>query len=174
MQVNITARHIEVNDDFKSYVTDKLDKLERYSNKIEEARAIFFVEKQNHVSEIVLTGKRFRITSTEKDEDLRTSFDLSISSAEKQLKKVRDKVKDHKIKRFIEGVKRITKKKKRTEITPNIIKMDSLAKKPMSPEEAALELEVFNQNFMVFRNSTTDEINVLYHRNDGNYGLIES
>ena len=174
MQVNITTRHIEVNDDFKSYVTDKLDKLERYSNKIEEAKAIFSVEKQNHVSEIVLTGKRFRITSTEKDEDLRTSFDLSISSAEKQLKKVRDKVKDHKIKRFIEGVKRITKKKKRTEITPNIIKMDSLAKKPMSPEEAALELEVFNQNFMVFRNSTTDEINVLYHRNDGNYGLIES
>ena len=174
MQVNITTRHIEVNDDFKSYVTDKLDKLERYSNKIEEAKAIFSAEKQNHVSEIVLIGKGFRITSTEKDEDLRTSFDLSISSAEKQLKKVRDKVKDHKIKRFIEGIKRITKKKKRTEITPSIIKMDSLAKKPMSPEEAALELEVFNQNFMVFRNSTTDEINVLYHRNDGNYGLIES
>ena len=118
MQVNITTRHIEVNDDFKSYVTDKLDKLERYSNKIEEAKAIFSAEKQNHVSEIVLTGKRFRITSTEKDEDLRTSFDLSISSAEKQLKKVRDKVRIIKLRGLLRVLSGLLKRRKELKLLP--------------------------------------------------------
>jgi len=173
MQINITARGIELEDSFKAYVNEKLQKLNHYTDKVKEARVVFSSEKFNQISEITLTGKRLRLASIEKDQDLKTSFDMCAQSAEKQLRKIREKVKDHKIKKFFRGFGRISKKRQDAQLQPTIIKMESFATKPMSPEEAALELEAFKKEFVLFRNAADDNINVLYRRNDGNYGLIE-
>jgi putative sigma-54 modulation protein len=174
MQVNTTARHIEIDDNLKSYANNKLEKLEKYSHSIEEARVIFQKEKFYHITEIILTGKGFRIAAIEKDHDIKASLDLCIANAQKQLNKVREKVKRRKVRSFFEGFN-IFRKNKKELLSPkgNIVKVESFAIKPMSAEEAALELEAFNKEFVVFHNAEDNSINVLYRRKNGDYGLIQ-
>ncbi|MFC1807341.1 ribosome hibernation-promoting factor, HPF/YfiA family [Candidatus Omnitrophota bacterium] len=175
MQVTITARHLDVSDDIKAYVDEKLLKLGKYNSKTEEARVIFSAERFNYISEITLTGKHLRLVAVEKDEDLKASFDKSFSNAEKQLKKFRSRVKKHRALNFIESLKRISRRKPRVSSSlPTIVKSNAIADKPMSAEEAAMELELFKREFIVFRNAADERINVLYRQKDGNYGLIES
>jgi putative sigma-54 modulation protein len=174
MQVNITARHIEIDDNLKTYANGKLEKLEKYNHSIEEARAIFQKEKFYHITEITLTGKGFRIAAIEKDQDIRASFDLCITNAQRQLKKVREKTKRKKVGYFFEGLNIFRKKRKGLlRAKGNIVKIESFAIKPMSAEEAALELEAFNKDFVVFHNAEDNGINVLYKRKNGDYGLIQ-
>lgn len=174
MQINITARRVGITEPFKILVNEKLAKLTRHSSKIEEARAVFSLEKFNYISEIVLTGKSFRMASIEKDTDIRSSFERSITNIERRLKKFRGKIRERSIKGFGRGLNRIRAKREKGQVAaPAIIKTDSFAPKPMSPEDAASELEMFERDFVVFRNSRTEDVNVLYRRKDGNYGLIE-
>jgi putative sigma-54 modulation protein len=174
MQINITARHMEIDNELKGYINNKLEKLEKYNDKTENARVVFEKEKFNYITEITLTGKGFRIAAVEKNQDIRSSFDLCLSNAQSQLKKTREKVREIKVKRFFESFG-LFKRKKRKLLSPagSIVKTESFATKPMSPEEAALELDAFNKVFIVFRNSSNDKLNVLYKRKDSNYGLIE-
>jgi putative sigma-54 modulation protein len=173
MQVNITARRINISEQLKLYINEKLSKLNKYSTKIEEARVVFSLEKFNYISEIILTGKNFRMVATEKNEDLQSCFDKAASNIEEQLKKFRARAKEHKVKNLFDSLKKFSLKKKQKPSAPYIIKTDSYVTKPMSQEEAVSELELFDRQFMVFRNSDDDKVNVLYRRNDGNYGLIE-
>jgi putative sigma-54 modulation protein len=174
MQVNITARHMELENSLKAYANDKLEKLEKYNYLIEEARAIFQKEKFYHITEITLTGKGFRITAIEKDQDIKASFDLCVTNAQKQLKKAKEKVKRIKVRGFFEGINIFRRKRKKL-LRPkgNIVKVESFAIKPMSPEEAALELEAFNKEFVVFHNAEDNSVNVLYRRKNKDYGLIQ-
>lgn len=175
MQLNITARHVELDDDFKAYVNDKIIKLDRYASKIENARVVFSKESINYVSEITLTGRGIRIVAEEKDRDIRTSFDFCLSDIEKQLKKLRGKTKSHRIKNFFQAFRLFSgRRKELPKPEASIIKAESFATKPMSAEEAALELEALDRNFIVFHNSADNKVNVIYKRKDGNYGLIET
>ncbi len=175
MQVDITARHLEIDDTFKAYANEKINKLSKYTKSIESVRIVFSAEKLDTISEIIITGKNMRITASGREQDIRASFDLCFASIEKQLKKVRGKIKHHKIKRFLEGFRRFSgKRHPLPEPKASIIKTESFARKPMSAEEAALELDAFDKEFIVFRNSEDDKINVIYKRKDGNYGLIET
>jgi putative sigma-54 modulation protein len=174
MQISITARRIGLAEPFKMLVNEKLTKLTRHSSKIEKARVVFSLEKFNYISEIVLTGKNFNMASIEKDTDIKSSFDKSVTNIEKRLRKFRGKIRERSMKGFSPGLSKIRPKRdKRVVAAPAIIKTDSFAPKPMSPEDAASELEMFERDFVVFRNSRTEDVNVLYKRKDGNYGLIE-
>jgi len=175
MQVSITARHIDLDESFKLYVNDKINKLSRYNEKAEEAHVVFSHEKFNYITEVILTGKRFRMTAKKKNEDLRASFDKTVASAEKQLRKFRTRVKEHRVVKIFGNIRKLSfKKSKLEQQTPEIIQSDIVPSKPMSPEEAAMELEVFKKEFLAFRNAETDELNVLYRRKDGNYGLVQA
>jgi putative sigma-54 modulation protein len=176
MQVHITARHIGFDDNLKIYVNNKLGKLERYNYPIEEVRAVFQKEKFYHITEITLTGKGLRITAFEKDQDMKASFDLCLANAQKQLKKAREKVKRRKVRGFFEVLNVFKKNKNKLPMPKgNIVRVESFAIKPMSAEEAALELEAFNKEFIVFHNAAEADngINILYRRKDGDYGLIQ-
>jgi len=174
MQIDITARHLQLDDDFKVYINEKIKKLAKYASKIESARVIFSIEKLNNITEITLTGKGFRLVAVERDQDVKVSFDICLTNIEKQLKRTRGKVKNHKVKTFFEGLRRFSGKRRELPAPDApIIRIESFATKPMSPEEAALELTAFNKDFIVFRNSVDDKVSVLYKRKDGNYGLIE-
>ena len=175
MQIDITARHIQLADDFKSYINEKIEKLAKYASKIESARAIFSTEKFNNITEITLTGREFRLVAIERDQDIKVSFDICLVNIEKQLKRTRGKVKNRKIKKLFDGFRRFSGNK-RGQVEPDaaIVRVESFATKPMSPEEAALELKAFNKEFILFRNSVDDNVCLLYKRKDGKYGLIES
>jgi putative sigma-54 modulation protein len=166
---------MELKESFKVYVNDKLEKLEKYSDKIEEARGVFQKEKFNYITELNLTGKKFHIVAIEKNQDIKASFNLCLSNVQAQLKKARERLKSRKMKIFFRSLQPF-RKKKRLLLSPqgSIIKTESFAIKPMSPEEAALELEAFKKVFIAFHNAKDNNLNVLYKRKDGNYGLIEA
>jgi len=174
MQVNITVRHVEIDNNLKPYMNEKLEKLKKYNNAIEEARAILDKEKFNFTSEITLSGRGFRVVAFEKDQDMKACFDLCLTNAQNQLKKIREKEKSKKLRGFFSSLK-VFKRDKKQLISPkgSIVRVESFAVKPMSPEEAALELEAFNKEFIVFRNSSDNNVNVLYKRKNKDYGLIE-
>ncbi len=174
MQINITARHLQLDDDFKVCINEKIKKLAKYASKIESARVIFQTEKFNNITEITLTGKGFRLVAVERDQDIKVSFDICLTNVEEQLKRTRGRVKNHKMRKFFESFRRFSGKRRELPVPDaSIIRIESFATKPMSPEEAALELAAFNKDFIVFRNSVDDKASVLYKRKDGNYGLIE-
>ena len=175
MQIGITARRVKLSEQFKVLVNEKLARLARYASKIEEARAIFSLERFNYITEIALTGKRIRIAASGKDRDMRASFDEAVMSLEKRLKKFRGKIKEHNSNNKEQAQIDEFALKKLNEETPapRIIKTDILVKKPMLPEDAAAELDLFNKEFLVFINSDNDKVNILYRRKDGDYGLIE-
>ena len=173
MQINITARHIQLDDNLRHHINEKIEKLTKYAGKIESAKVIFSIEKFNNITEIILVGRGFRLVAMERDQDINVSFDICLTNIEKQLKRASSKVTSHKIKRFFTGFRRLSGKRRELPVPDAaIIMTESFATKPMSPEEAALELKVFHRNFIAFRNSADDKVNVLYKRKDGNYGLI--
>jgi putative sigma-54 modulation protein len=165
---------VELDNGMKAYINDKLSRLAKYNNSIEDTRAVFQKEKFIHITEITVTGRGFRIAAVEKDQALKASFDLCLANAQKQLKKARAKAKGRRIRDIFYGINVFRKSENRLpKPCGNIVKVESFAAKPMSPEEAALELEAFGKQFVVFHNASDNSMNVLYKRKNGDYGLIQ-
>ncbi|MFA5069602.1 MAG: ribosome-associated translation inhibitor RaiA [Candidatus Omnitrophota bacterium] len=174
MQVNITARHMELDSDLKAYINVKLSRLTKYNDSIEDVRVIFQKEKFFYIAEIAFIGRGFRIAAVEKDQALKASFDLCLTNAQKQLKKIRAKTKSRRIRDIFDGINVFNRQRRRLpKPKGDIVRIESFALKPMSVEEAALELEAFDKQFVVFHNATDNSVNVLYKRKNGDYGLIQ-
>ena len=181
MQITVVGRHFEISEPIKKYVDKKILKLEKFDSKIKGAHVILEVQKISHLAEVTLFLKDFKLTATEESRDMYASVDKAVDSLQKQLLKLRDRIKDHRArnapKRFAffdkflkgghSGEKPVAEKK------ANVIKRE-FQPKPMSLDEACMELEIFKDNFLVFRNANTEQINVVYKREDGDYGLIEA
>ena len=96
MQVSITGRHVNVTDNIKAHIDDKLERSLAMFPRIESVRVILALEKHNNVAEIVVqASSHIRVSSTEKSENMYDAIDRSIEHAERQLRKHRDKVQDH-------------------------------------------------------------------------------
>jgi len=177
MRIAVVGRHFDVTEPIKKYVDGKLLKLDRYAKNIKEANAILEVQKFRHIAELTLSLKQAKLTATEESEDMYVSIDKAVDSLHKQLLKFRERAKEHKARKispktlfgflFQGRSGKAYDKDKR----PNVITR-RFQSKPMSIEEASLELDLFKDDFLVFRNSETDMINVIYKREDGDYGLI--
>jgi putative sigma-54 modulation protein len=103
---------------------------------------------------------------------MKASIDLLVEKLERQARRYRDKRRrghgrgNHE--QPVEGIPVVP-----DEETPVIVKTKQFAVKPMTPEEAVLQLELVGHDFFVFQNADTNDVNVVYRRRDGNYGLIE-
>ena len=173
MEILITGRNIGLDDSLKEYVNKKMSKLQRLYNNILECEVILEEEKLRKNVEVILHIKGNRLVAKESSGDIYASIDNASDNIKTQLRRLRDKATDSKrhrsvLDRFVMPVFR--RKRSSGEIIPT----DDFASKPMSPEEAKLEVEVLGKNFIVFKNADSGKVNVLYKRNDGNYGLIES
>ena len=93
MNIDITGRHYQVSDMLKQYTQDKMDRLDKYSLKIESAHVIFKSEKVNQTCELVLLGKNLRLTATETTKAMQASLDAAVSNLENQLRRYHEKIK---------------------------------------------------------------------------------
>jgi putative sigma-54 modulation protein len=135
---------------------------------------VLTVEKFRHQADITLSVNGTRIKAFEETGDMYSAIDQVMDKVEKQLKRHLSKIRD----RRSEGGRQEGLVEEGAGEAPSpeeepIIEVEKLEAKPMDPEEAAMQLGFSNQEFMVFRNAKTNEINVLYRRKDGNLGLIE-
>jgi len=177
MNIQITARNIDLTDAIRSYAEKKVSKLEKYFDHITEASVLLEVQKNVHTVEILLSAKGVFMKGLEKSEDLYASIDLASDKIEKQLVKYKEKLRD----------KKIHDKDYQTPLRLNVLDSQSVEDsetriiiskdipvKPMDPEEAVMQMDLLNKSFFVFRNSDSNEVAVVYQRDDGNIGLIES
>ena len=174
MQTSVTFKNIDSSDHLKSYVMDKLDRFDRLLDNPAEANVVLRVEKFRHIAEISVSGDRMNINGKEETEDMYSAIDMVLDKLEEQIKKSKQKVRDRrgrggaKVDSAPVGFDYAGAVEDDAEI---IVK--TLEYKPMDAEEAVMQLDLADDSFIVFTNARTDQINVVYRRNDGHYGLIQ-
>lgn len=172
MRFTISGKNIEVTDGLRSAVTDKLGKLERYFTPETEIIVTMSVEKERQKIEVTIPVKGNIIRSEQVSNDMYVSIDLVEEIIERQLKKYKTKLVDQ-----AQGALSFSEAYMEEEAEePEAIRIERtkrFAVKPMDPEEACIQMELLGHSFFVFRNADTDEVNVVYKRKGGTYGLIE-
>lgn len=174
MQVNITARHLELTQSLADYVRKKVERCERFFDNLVWAQTILSVEKYRQVAEIVIHAGKTTFRSKDESIDLYAAIDLALAKMEKQLKKYKEKAKLHRkgkansaaatapgITAIEAGDRRLITEVKRFDV------------KPTSIPEAISEMELMGYTFYMFLNADTSRINVVYQRDNGSYGLLE-
>ena len=174
MQTSVTFKNIDPSDHLKAYVRDKLDRFDRFLDNPAEANVVLSVEKFRHIAEINITGDRLKINGKEETNDMYSAIDMVMGKLEKQIKKSKQKIRERrgrggaKVDTAAGGFDYARPVDDEAEI---IVK--TLEYKPMDAEEAVMQLDLADDKFIVFTNARTDQINVVYRRNDGHYGLIQ-
>jgi len=177
MQINVTFRHMEASGPVRSYVEEKLGRVKKYIDEPIDAQAVLSVEKKiRHKAEVSLVAKGITIKASEETNDMYAAIDSVIDKLERQLRRYKEKIKKHKP---ISGPERMVEKSvvaaesiEEGSGEPVIIRSQSFPVKPMSVEEAVMQMDLLHKDFLVFTDAGTDDINVVYRRKDGNYGLI--
>ena len=171
MNIIVTGRHLEVTPALKKYAEEKIRKFIRYLSNISEAIVTLSVEKYRHKVEVLLKVNGVLIQAEGITGEIYSSIDEVVEKLERQVKKYKEKLVSH---RKGEGKAGDTQLwSTAAEETGRIIKNKKFELKPMSPDEAAMQMELLDKNFFVFTNDSSGNINVIYRRNDGNFGLIE-
>jgi len=160
MRLQVKGKNLDVSDSIRSYAEDKLRKLERQLADPTQIELELSVERNpsisaNHVAEATIWTKGPTLRAREASADMRASIDQLVDKLERQVQRYRQK------------------RRRRTGRDNGSSKTKQFAVKPMSPEEAVLQLELIGHDFFVFQNAETSEVNVVYRRRDGRYGLIE-
>lgn len=179
MEIAITGRNLDLDASIKNYVHKKLDKLGHMYRRIYKCTVILEGENARKTAEIILYLKRNQIIGKETSPDIYASIDIASDRVKKQIVRLSGRLSSRRRKNvFKRLISPLTGFRRYgglvTDETPDeIFKSNAFAEKPMIAEEAKLELELMKRAFIVFKNADTGEVNVLYKRNDGNYGLIE-
>lgn len=178
MQINVTFRQIEPSEALKYYAEEKISRIKKYLEEPIEAHVVLKVEKFRHIAEVSILANGMRINAKEETEDMYSTIDLVADTIEGQVRKGKDKSRRRKpvtAGKDFSGIAAATEPETvEDEGESRIIRAEQVYAKPMDIDEAVMQLNISNGEFMVFTNRLTNRINVLYHRRDGHFGLIET
>lgn len=173
MKYTITGINVDVTDAMKSKAEEKFVKLQKYFSKEIEVKARFKVDNLDNIVELTIPLKGKMLRAEVRDKDMYDAIDEAVHIIERQLRKYKSRLKDHHKK---SGRKLFAKAFLEEDQEQEELKVERRKKipvKPMSEEEAMLQLELLGHNFFVFLNQDTNLVNVIYKRKKGHYGLIE-
>lgn len=176
MDITVTFRHTEPIESLKAYAKEKVSKINKYLDTPMEAHIVLSVEKFRHQADVTLSMNGTRIKGVEETGDMYSAIDQVMDKIEKQVKRHLSKIRS----RRPETLKNeqgtigdeVDELAERSQEEQEI-EVEKLVAKPMDAEEAAMQLNLSKQDFFVFRNAKTMEINVIYKRGDENLRLIE-
>ncbi|NLK73965.1 MAG: ribosome-associated translation inhibitor RaiA [Clostridiales bacterium] len=172
MRYIISGRNIDVTEGLKTAVYEKIGKLEKYFTSDTEIHVTFTVEKERHKIEVTIPVKGNIIRAEQVSNDMYVSIDLVEEVIERQLRKYKNKLANHK-QASLNFNEAFLKDDYEEDDEIKIVKTKKFAIKPMDAEEACVQMELLGHSFFVFRNSETDDVNVVYKRKGNTYGLIE-
>lgn len=174
MKITVIGKNMEVTNALRNIVEKKISRLDRYFNPEVEGHATLSVQKTRQTIEVSIHFNGVTLRSEESTDDMYTSLDLVVDKLERQIRKQKTKLE-----------RRIHEGSLKTQFIPTyveeynadseegvIVRTKRFAVKPMSTEEAMLQMDLLGHNFFVFK-SYEGDVNVVYKRKDGNYGLIE-
>src|SRR5438874_13288025 len=177
MRLQVKGKNHEVSDTIRRYAEEKMQKLDRQLHELAEVELELRVEKNpsiadNQVAEVTVWTKGPTLRVKEASTDMKASIDQLTDKLLRQIEHYRAKRSRRQVRGngvMPGGPMSIPD----DEIGPKIVKTKQFAVKPMSAEEAALQLELVGHDFFVFRSDESGDVNVIYRRRDGGYGLIE-
>ncbi|MFW5981729.1 MAG: ribosome hibernation-promoting factor, HPF/YfiA family [Halanaerobiaceae bacterium] len=185
MKVMTYGKNIDVTPALKDYAAEKLSKMGKYFNGDPmEAHVSFEVEKERHIVEVTAYVNGLILRGEEVSGDMYASIDGVIEKLERQVRKYKTKIKK-KIREKKQEFKEEYKEERTEQIladkfedddeefTPQVVRTKKFAIKPMDVTEAVMQMDLLGHDFFVFSNANTDEVNVVYKRKKGDYGLIE-
>ena len=186
MQMSVTFRHMDATDALKAYAHEKVDRIRKYFPDPIKAHVVLECDRgYNHHADVVITlHNGIVIAGEETTEDMYSSIDLVMAKIERQVRRYKEKIRSHKGGHSIHGqrefVHRVVtladEEKEPVEQKPQykIIRESKFVARPMTPEEAVMQMNLLNNDFLVYTSATGHDVNVVYRRGDGTYGLIET
>lgn len=177
MNIEYIARKVDLTDQIRQLTEKKLSRLEKYFNQILDIRVEFEQERHLFVVNVVVNGKDFDTRSRAQNKDLRTAIQEAVDRLDNQARKAKTRLKGRKR----QGEEASPAPDWSVDVLtpesvssgePRIVKTSTITVKPMTIDEAMLQLERSRNEFIVFLNAATDRVNVLYRRQDKNLGLI--
>ncbi len=175
MKVEINVFHMQVTPEINALVEKKLGKLDRYFKEISTSHVIIRLEKGRYWVEINTSVNKQILHSNAVDTNLYTSVEVAVNKIIKQAKKFKEKIKSHKSPRqseksnILAELSEVVSDQKK----PRVVQITKELVKPMSVEEAIIQLNISRDKFYVFLNAENNNINVIYKRENGNFGLIQ-
>jgi putative sigma-54 modulation protein len=175
MKIEYIARKVTISEQVRQLAEKKLARIKKYFNDILDVRVEVYQERHLYVADLFVKGKDFDLKSTSQNKEMTTAIQDAIDKLEIQARRAKTRLKDHKArggKTEIEWSIDVLEPESITTGQPRIVERTSIPVKPMSIEEAVMQLEKVGDDFLVFRNSANDRVNVIYRRPDKNLGLI--
>lgn len=183
LHVIVQGKHIAVTPALREYAEEKLGRLARYFDHVQEAQVVLSVERRRgdvgraQVVEVTVRGDGVVLRGEEASADMYASIDLVVEKLKKQIARYRSRFIDRRrlaeSRRKTAALLRADRALRAGPREPQIVRTKRFAMKPMTAEDAALQMELLGHDFFVFRNASSLEVNVVYKRADGNYGVIE-
>jgi putative sigma-54 modulation protein len=181
MQIVVKGKNVEITPALRAYAEKKVGKLEKYFSPAEvTAQVMMRLERELQVVEVTLQVDALLLRGEERTGDMYASVDGVLEKLERQIRKYKTRI-NRKLIRAEAGVRQPAVKapvapaeqEPEGELPGQVIRTKRFPVKPMSVEEAVMQMDLLGHDFFVFRNSANEEINVVYRRSDGNFGLIE-
>ena len=170
MQVHVTARHFDMDPELKRYVEDKVSRLSHFFDRVDEAHVVLSVEGHRMLAGVTVHASRAVISSEQEGTDIRSALDSALDKVERQVRKYKERLRSRK---GGESTAVVAEGAGGTAPEQVGIVPEELAKRPMTTEQAFRELSDAGVRFLVFWNSETEAVNVIYRRDDGDFGLVE-
>lgn len=173
MRITITGKNIEVSEYLSDLVTKKVSKLDKYFPEDTEAHVTLAVERNRHIVEVTIPYASGIIRGEVASGDMYASVDSVLAKLEHQIVRHRTKLEKNLRQGAFRAEPVYAPLEDAEEEDRKVVRVKRFAIKPMSVEEAILQMELLGHSFYVFENAEAGHVNVLYQRKDGNYGLIE-
>ena len=181
MKISIRGDKVEVTDAIKNYVEEKLEKIDKYLNSPEEveAKVLIRILKDGQKVEVTIPLKNFILRAEEKQDDVYAAVDVLVNNIERQIRKNKTKLQSQSIKNYknernfaMNVLDEIDDDLEENKF--KIVKRKEVEAKPMSEEEAILQMELIGHDFYLFKNQDTMKPTLVYKRKDNQYGIIET
>ncbi|HHX58950.1 MAG TPA: ribosome-associated translation inhibitor RaiA [Candidatus Moranbacteria bacterium] len=176
MNIIISGKNMDITDALRRQINKKVGKLERYFLPGTEAQVTLSVEKNRHIVEVTIPFNGKIIRAEESTDNMYASIDMVLDKLERQIHKYRTKLeRSFRTGAFVDDKMEFGRSQidDSSDEELKIVRTKRFPVKPMSIEEALLQMDLLGHSFFVFLNSDTDEVNVVYKRRDGRFGLIE-
>ncbi len=178
MQISVTFRNMESSDTLKDYASDKILRLKKYVPSPTDVHVVMSKHKYRNSVDIKVVSKGIVLRGQEDTEDMYSAIDLAVDKIERQARKYKDKIREYEPVGLADEIPVrldvIDQESVEEEAGPRIIQTSEFNAKPMTVDEAVMQMDLMNNDFLVFMNAQSRDVNVVYRRQDGNYGLIEA
>jgi len=173
MKYQIRGKNIQVTSAIKEYVGKRLGKLDKYFEASPEAVVTLIVTRERQRIEVTIPIEGYILRGEEETTDMYTSIDLVMEKLERQIEKYKTRLIKKVKSAGVKDIAFVPLEKPVVDNAPILVRTKRFSIKPMNIDEAIMQMNLLGHSFFVFSNSETDEVNVVYCRKDGNYGLID-